>query len=277
MGIKTYRPYTSGMRTWQSLDYSDLTKGVSPEKSLTAGHLRRAGRDSRGRISVWHKGGGHKRLYRTIDFKRDKIGIPGKVATLEYDPNRSANIALINYVDGEKRYILAPKGLVVGQSVLSGPAAPIEAGNALPLEHIPLGFTVHNIELTLGKGGQMARSAGTHASIAAKEGDYVTLKLPSGEMRMVFKKCYATIGAVGNEDHMNVKLGKAGRKRWLGIRPTVRGMVMNPVDHPHGGGEGKNKGIHPVTPWGQPTKGYKTRSKHKPSSRFIVSRGKKKK
>jgi large subunit ribosomal protein L2 len=264
------------MRTWQSLTYSDLTKHAKPEKSLTAGHLRRAGRDSRGRISVWHKGGGHKRLYRTIDFKRDKIGIPGKVATLEYDPNRSANIALINYADGEKRYIIAPKGLVVGATILSGPGAPIEVGNALPLEHIPLGFTVHNIELTLGKGGQMARSAGAHASLAAKEGDYVTLKLPSGEMRMVFKKCYATIGAVGNEDHMNVKLGKAGRKRWLGIRPTVRGMVMNPVDHPHGGGEGKNKGIHPVTPWGQPTKGFKTRSKHKPSSRFIVSRGKKK-
>jgi large subunit ribosomal protein L2 len=264
------------MRTWQSLDYSDLTKGATPEKSLTKGRPEKAGRDSRGRISVWHKGGGHKRLYRTIDFRRNKIGIPGKVATLEYDPNRSANIALVNYVDGEKRYILAPKGLVVGSTVLSGPEAPIEVGNALPLENIPLGFTVHNIELTLGKGGQMARSAGTHALIAAKEGDYVTLKLPSGEMRMVFKKCYATIGAVGNEDHMNVKLGKAGRKRWMGIRPTVRGMVMNPIDHPHGGGEGKNKGIHPVTPWGQPTKGYKTRSKHKPSSRFIVSRGKKK-
>jgi large subunit ribosomal protein L2 len=266
------------MRTWQSLDYSDLTsKRSMPEKSLTTGHHRRAGRDSRGRISVWHKGGGHKRRYRAIDFKRDKIGIPGKVVALEYDPNRSANIALINYVDGEKRYIIAPKGLAVGATVVSGPEAPIEAGNALPLENIPLGFTVHNIELTLGKGGQMARSAGAHASVAAKEGDYVTLKLPSGEMRMVFKKCYATIGSVGNEDHMNVQLGKAGRKRWLGIRPTVRGMVMNPIDHPHGGGEGKNKGIHPVTPWGQPTKGYKTRSKHKPSSRFIVSRGKKKK
>ncbi|MDR1444185.1 MAG: 50S ribosomal protein L2 [Treponema sp.] len=275
MGIKTYRPYTSGMRTWQSLDYSDLTRR-KPEKSLTTGRPEKAGRDSRGRISVWHKGGGHKRRYRTIDFKRDKIGIPGKVATLEYDPNRSSNIALINYVDGEKRYIIAPKGLVTGSTIVSGPTAPIETGNALPLENIPLGFTVHNIELTLGKGGQMARSAGTHALIAAKEGDYVTLKLPSGEMRMVFKKCYATIGTVGNEDHMNVHLGKAGRKRWLGIRPTVRGMVMNPIDHPHGGGEGKNKGIHPVTPWGKPTKGYKTRSKHKPSSRFIVSRGKKK-
>ncbi|MDR2434327.1 MAG: 50S ribosomal protein L2 [Treponema sp.] len=276
MGIKTYKPITAGMRQWTSLDYSELTKGVKPEKSLVSGRPEKAGRDSHGRISVWHKGGGHKRRYRIIDFKRDKIGVPGKVAAIEYDPNRSANIALVNYVDGEKRYIIAPKGLKVGAAVMSGPNAPIEAGNALPLENIPLGFTVHNIELTLGKGGQMVRSAGGGALIAAKEGDYVTIKLPSGEMRMVFKKCRATIGTVGNEDHMNVTLGKAGRKRWLGIRPTVRGMVMNPVDHPHGGGEGKSKGIHPVTPWGQPTKGFKTRSKHKPSSRFIVSRGKKK-
>jgi large subunit ribosomal protein L2 len=276
MGIKTYKPITAGMRQWTSLDKSELTKGVSPEKSLTKGRAEKAGRDSKGRISVWHKGGGHKRRYRTIDFKRDKIGIPGKVASIEYDPNRSANIALIKYADGDKRYIIAPRGLAVNAAVVSGPNAPIEAGNALPLENIPLGFTVHNIELTLGKGGQMARSAGSGALIAAKEGDYVTLKLPSGEMRMIFKKCYATIGTVGNEDHMNVSLGKAGRKRWLGVRPTVRGMAMNPVDHPHGGGEGKNKGIHPVSPWGQPTKGFKTRSKHKPSSRFIVSRGKKK-
>ncbi|MHB9293208.1 putative large subunit ribosomal protein L2 [Hollandina sp. SP2] len=276
MGIKTYKPITAGMRQWISLDYSELSKHIQPEKSLTSGRAERAGRDTHGRISVWHKGGGHKRLYRTIDFKRDKIGVPGKVSTIEYDPNRSSNIALIVYADGEKRYIIAPKGLVRDAQILSGPSAPIEIGNALPLENIPLGFTVHNIELTLGKGGQMARAAGASALIVAKEGDYVTLKLPSGEMRMVFKKCYATIGTVGNEDHMNTQFGKAGRKRWLGIRPTVRGMVMNPVDHPHGGGEGKNKGIHPVSPWGQPTKGYKTRSKHKPSSRFIVSRGKKK-
>jgi large subunit ribosomal protein L2 len=276
MGIKTYRPITAGMRQWTSLDFSDLTQGNKPEKSLTSGRKKRAGRDSCGRISVRHKGGGHKRLYRSIDFKRDKIGVPGKVATIEYDPNRSANIALIKYVDGEKRYIIAPKGLGVDARILSGPGVPIETGNAMPLENIPLGFTVHNVELTLGRGGQMVRSAGSGALIAAKEGDYVTLKLPSGEMRMVFKKCYATIGVVGNEDHMNVSLGKAGRKRWLRVRPTVRGMAMNPVDHPHGGGEGKSKGIHPVTPWGQPTKGYKTRSKHKPSSRFIVSRGKKK-
>ncbi|MDR0722893.1 MAG: 50S ribosomal protein L2 [Treponema sp.] len=276
MGIKTYKPITAGMRQWISLDYSELSKHTQPEKSLTSGRAERAGRDTHGRISVWHKGGGHKRLYRAIDFKRDKIGVPGKVSTIEYDPNRSSNIALIVYADGDKRYIIAPKGLTRNAQILSGPNAPIEIGNALPLENIPLGFTVHNIELTLGKGGQMARAAGTSALIAAKEGDYVTLKLPSGEMRMVFKKCYATIGTVGNEDHMNTQFGKAGRKRWLGIRPTVRGMVMNPVDHPHGGGEGKNKGIHPVSPWGQPTKGYKTRSKHKPSSRFIVSRGKKK-
>jgi len=263
------------MRSWQSLDFSELTRGVRPEKTLTEGRKERAGRDSNGRISVRHKGGGHKRLYRIIDFKRDKIGVVGTVATIEYDPNRSANIALINYSDGEKRYIIAPEGLVEKAKVVSGPNAPIEPGNALPLENIPLGFTVHNVELNLGKGGQMVRSAGGGASVAAKEGDYVTLKLPSGEMRMVFKKCYATIGTVGNGDHMNVVIGKAGRKRWLGVRPTVRGMAMNPIDHPHGGGEGKSKGIHPVTPWGQPTKGYKTRKKHKPSSRFIVSRGKK--
>ena len=223
MGIKTYKPITPGMRTWQSVDYSDLSKDTKPEKSLTEGRKQRAGRANNGRISVRHKGGGHKRLYRIIDFKRDKIGIPGTVATIEYDPNRSANIALIKYVDGEKRYILAPKGLQVKTKVLSGPEAPIEAGNALPLENIPLGFTVHNVELSLGKGGQMVRSAGSGAVIAAKEGDYVSLRLPSGEVRMLFKKCYATVGTVGNEDHMNVRIGKAGRNRWLGIRPTVRG------------------------------------------------------
>jgi len=276
MGVKTYKPITPGMRRWTSLDFSDLTKDKKPEKSLTSGFTAKAGRDGFGRISVRHKGGGHKRRYREIDFKRDKIGVPGKVASIEYDPNRSANIALIFYKDGEKRYIIAPKGLAVGATIISGPASPIETGNALPLENIPLGFNVYNIELTRGKGGQMARSAGSGALIAAKEGDYVTVKLPSGEMRLVFKKCYATIGTVGNEDHMNTVLGKAGRKRWLGVRPTVRGMAMNPVDHPHGGGEGRSKGKHPVTPWGQPTKGYKTRKKNKPSSRFIISRGKKK-
>jgi large subunit ribosomal protein L2 len=264
------------MRTWTSLDYSDLTKGAQPERTLTKGKKKGSGRDSFGRISVRHKGGGHKRKYREIDFKRDKKDIPGIVASIEYDPNRSANIALIHYKDGEKRYIIAPRELKKGATILSGANVPIEAGNALPLENIPLGFTVYNIELNLGKGGQLVRSAGTGALIAAKEGEYVTLRLPSGEMRMVLKKCYATIGTVGNEDHMNTILGKAGRKRWKGVRPTVRGMSMNPVDHPHGGGEGRSKGIHPVTPWGQPTKGYQTRKKHKPSSRFIVSRGKKK-
>jgi large subunit ribosomal protein L2 len=275
MGIKKYKPITPGLREYQSLDYSELTQGNKPEKSLTSGKVDRAGRDRFGRISVRHHGGGHKRLYRAIDFKRDKVDIPGKVASIEYDPNRSANIALVNYADGEKRYILAPKGLKVGAQIMSGSSALVEVGNSLPLEQIPLGFTVHNVELTLGRGGQMVRSAGVGALVVAKEGDYVTLKLPSGEMRMVFKKCMATVGNVCNEDHMNVKLGKAGRRRWMGVRPTVRGMVMNPVDHPHGGGEGKSKGINPVTPWGQPTKGYKTRQKHKPSSRFIVSRKKK--
>ncbi|MDR0323492.1 MAG: 50S ribosomal protein L2 [Treponema sp.] len=276
MGIKTYKPITPGMRQWASLDFSDLTKGAKPEKNLTKGKKKGSGRDSFGRISVRHKGGGHKRRYREIDFRRDKLNVPGKVASLEYDPNRSSNIALIFYKDGEKRYIIAPKELKVGATVISGPDASIEPGNALPLENIPLGFTVYNIEMTLGKGGQLVRSAGTGALVAAKEGDYVTVKLPSGEMRMIFKKCYATIGSVGNEDHMNTIMGKAGRKRWKGVRPSVRGMAMNPVDHPHGGGEGRNKGIHPVTPWGKPTKGFKTRKKHKPSSRFIVSRGKKK-
>jgi large subunit ribosomal protein L2 len=272
MGIKKYKPITPGMRQWISLDFSDLTKGAKPEKSLTKGKDFKAGRDANGRISVRHKGGRHKRLYREIDFRRDKIGIPGKVSSIEYDPNRSSNIALIFYKDGEKRYIIAPRELKAGTTIVSGPDAPIEVGNALPLENIPLGFTVYNIELTIGKGGQLVRSAGTGALIAAKEGDYVTIKLPSGEVRMIHKKCYATIGSVGNEDHMNTVIGKAGRKRWKGIRPTVRGAAMNPVDHPHGGGEGKSKGKHPVTPWGQPTKGYKTRKKHKPSSRFIVSR-----
>jgi large subunit ribosomal protein L2 len=273
MGIKTYKPTTPSQRSRVSLDFSEIT-AASPEKSLTSGRSSKSGHDSKGRISVWHKGGGHKRRYRDIDFKRDKVGIPGTVVTIEYDPNRSANIALVNYVDGEKRYIIAPQGLEVGRKVLSGPTASIEVGNALPLESIPLGFTVHNVELNLGRGGQLVRSAGVGALVAAKEGDYVTLKLPSGEMRMVFKKCYATIGEVGNSDHMNVQLGKAGRKRWLGVRPTVRGMSMNPVDHPHGGGEGRNKGCNPVSPWGQPAKGFKTRSKHKPSSRFIVTRRK---
>ncbi len=273
MGIKKYKPITAGMRQRVGLNFSELTTD-KPEKSLTKGKTKNDGRDSKGRISVWHKGGGHKRKYRIIDFKRDKIGIPGKVASIEYDPNRTANIALIHYADGEKRYILAPRNINVGQEIVSGPEAPVIDGNALPLENIPLGFTVHNVELTLGKGGQMVRSAGSSALVAAKEGDYVTIRLPSGETRMVFKKCYATIGTVGNQDHMNTSIGKAGRNRWLGIRPSVRGVAMNPVDHPHGGGEGRNKGVNPTTPWGQPTKGFKTRKKNKPSSRFIVKRRK---
>jgi large subunit ribosomal protein L2 len=276
MGIKTFRPITPGLRHRVQVVNTEITTNQSnPEKSLTRGKKSNGGRASNGRISVRHQGGGHKQRYRDIDFKRDKLGVPGIVASIEYDPNRSSNIALIKYVDGEKRYIVSPKGLKVGQTILAGAQAPIEVGNSLPLEAIPVGITVHNVELTLGKGGQMARSAGASALIVAKEGDYVVIKLPSGELRMVFKKCSATIGAVGNEDHMNERLGKAGRTRWLGIRPTVRGTVMNPVDHPHGGGEGRGKGFkQPVSPWGQPSKGYKTRDNHKPSSRFIVKRRK---
>ena len=276
MGIKTFRPITPGLRHRVQVVNDELTTNQSnPEKSLTKGKKSNGGRASNGRISVRHQGGGHKQRYRIIDFKRDKTGVPGVVASIEYDPNRSSSIALVKYVDGEKRYIISPKGLKVGQTIVAGPTAPIEVGNSLPLENIPMGITVHNVELTLGKGGQLARSAGASALLVGKEGDYITLKLPSGELRMVFKKCSATIGAVGNEEHMNERLGKAGRTRWLGIRPTVRGTVMNPVDHPHGGGEGRGKGFkQPVSPWGQPSKGYKTRDPHKPSSRFIVKRRK---
>ncbi|MBI9101261.1 MAG: 50S ribosomal protein L2 [Spirochaetales bacterium] len=274
MGIKTYKPRTPSLRYKTGLTFEEITS-TTAEKSLTKGITKNGGRGAGGRISVRRRGGGHKRRYREIDFKRDKSGVPGTVATIEYDPNRTANIALVKYVDGEKRYILAPKGLTVGTTVQSGPDAPIELGNTLPLEAIPLGFTVHNVELQLGRGGQLVRAAGAKASVVAKEGDYVTLKMPSGEMRMVFKKCSATIGEVGNEDHMNVSIGKAGRSRWLGKRPKVRGVVMNPHDHPHGGGEGKTSGgRHPVTPWGKPTKGAKTRNKKKASSSFIVKRRK---
>jgi large subunit ribosomal protein L2 len=276
MASKTFRPITPGLGHRVQVVNTEITDNRSePEKSLTYGKKSHGGRASNGRISMRHQGGGHKQKYREIDFKRDKTGIPGIVAAIEYDPNRSANIALIQYVDGEKRYIISPKGLEVGKKILAGADAPIEPGNAMPLESIPVGIIVHNVELTLGKGGQMARTAGAKALIAAKEGDYVVIKLPSGELRMVFKKCMATIGSVGNDEHMNERLGKAGRSRWLGIRPTVRGTVMNPVDHPHGGGEGRGKGYkQPVSPWGQPAKGYKTRDGHKPSSRFIVKRRK---
>lgn len=275
MALKEYKPMTPGLRGRIDVLKTEVTT-QKPEKSLTTGKKSTGGRDTFGRTTVWGKGGGHKRKYRKIDFKRNKHGIPGTVRTIEYDPNRSANIALIFYADGEKRYILAPKGLKVGQNIMSGEKASLDVANALPLEAIPVGFTVHNVELTLGKGGQMVRSAGAKALVAAKEGDYVTIRLPSGETRLVHKKCYATIGEVGNEDHMNESLGKAGRSRWRGIRPKVRGMAMNPIDHPLGGGEGVGKGRNPVTPWGQPCKGYKTRKKKKPSSNFIVSRRKKK-
>ena len=274
MGIKSYKPRTPSLRFTTTLTFEEITE-KSSEKSLTKGMSFKAGRGAGGRISVRRRGGQNKRKYREIDFKRDKVGVPGLVSTIEYDPNRSANIALINYVDGEKRYILAPKGLKVGTQIMNGPDSPIEVGNNLPLENIPLGFQIHNVELQLGRGGQLVRAAGTNASLVAKEGDYVTLKMPSGEMRMVFKKCSATIGVVGNEDHMNVSIGKAGRSRWLGRRPKVRGVVMNPVDHPHGGGEGKTSGgRHPVTPWGKPTKGAKTRNKKKSSGKFIVKKRK---
>jgi large subunit ribosomal protein L2 len=274
MAIRKYRPLTPGLRFKTSLTFEEITKR-SPEKALVKGKPKKAGRGAGGRISVRRKGGGHKRKYRRIDFRRDKVGVPGRVAAIEYDPNRSAFLALVVYKDGEKRYILAPEGLAVGRTIVSGPEANFDVGNALPLEKIPLGIPIHNIELNLGRGGQMVRSAGTSASIVAKEGDYVTVRLPSGEMRLVNRKCYATVGELGNKDHMNVSLGKAGRSRWLGKRPKVRGTAMNPVDHPHGGGEGKTKGgRHPVSPWGQPTKGYKTRKKRNTTSRFIVKRRK---
>jgi large subunit ribosomal protein L2 len=273
MAIKTYKPHTPGLRQRASLTFEEITRRKKSEKSLTKGMAFKAGRGGTGRISVRRKGGRHKRLYRAVDFRRDKFGVPGKIASIEYDPNRSANLALVSYADGEKRYILAPRGLQIGQQVISGPGSPVAIGNALPLEAIPLGMEVHNVELQMGKGGQMVRSAGTSATLVAKEGDYITVRLPSGEMRMVFHRCMATLGVVGNEDHMNVSLGKAGRSRWLGRRPKVRGVAMNPHDHPHGGGEGKaSGGRHPVTPWGVPTKGYKTRKKRKASDRFIVRR-----
>ena len=271
MGIKRFKPYTPSRRFMTVSDFSEITKD-EPEKSLTVGFVRGTGRNNQGRITCRHKGGGHKRRYRIIDFKRDKIGIPAKVVAIEYDPNRSARIALLVYADGEKRYILWPEGLKVGDTVVSGPDAEIKVGNALPLRNIPVGTIVHNVELKPGKGGQLARAAGTFAQVMGKVGDYAQLKLPSGELRLVHLDCMATIGRVGNLDHENIVLGKAGRSRWLGIRPTVRGTAMNPVDHPHGGGEGRTFGKHPVTPWGQPTKGYKTRRSKKYSDKFIIKR-----
>ena len=271
MGIKTYRPYTETRRFQTGLTFEEITSS-KPHKPLLEPKSRISGRNNHGELTIWHRGGGHKRHYRIVDFKRDKMGIPARVATIEYDPNRSAFIALLHYADGEKRYILAPSGLKVGDKVVSGPEADIVTGNALPLKNIPSGTLIHNIELRPGKGGQMVRSAGGAAQLLAKEGEYAQIRLPSGEVRKVHMDCVATIGQVGNLDHENISIGKAGRKRWMGIRPTVRGVAMNPVDHPLGGGEGKTSGgRHPVTPWGQPTRGYKTRN-NKLTDRFIVKR-----
>ncbi|MCD7868383.1 MAG: 50S ribosomal protein L2 [Clostridiales bacterium] len=273
MGIKTYNPYTPSRRHMSGSDFSEITK-KKPEKSLTVSLKKNAGRNNQGKITVRHRGGGNRRKYRIIDFKRKKDSIPATVQAIEYDPNRTANIALICYADGEKAYILAPEGLKVGQKIMNGPEAEVRLGNCLPLEQIPVGTMIHNIELHPGKGGQMVRSAGNGAQLMAKEGKYATLRLPSGEMRMVPIQCRATVGVVGNGDHNLINLGKAGRKRNMGIRPTVRGAVMNPNDHPHGGGEGKN-GIGrpgPSTPWGKPALGLKTRKKNKQSNKYIVRR-----
>lgn len=270
MGIKKFKPTSAGRRFMTAADFSEVTRST-PEKSLVQSMHKKGGRNNRGRITVRHQGGGHKRRYRLIDFRRDKQDVPGKVAEIEYDPNRSARIALIHYVDGEKRYILHPVGLKVGDEVVTSNSADIMPGNCMELLSIPLGTLVHNIELQKGRGGQLCRSAGTYAQVMAKEGNYVLLRLPSGELRNVWGLNRATIGQVGNTTHEQVVGGKAGRSRWLGKRPTVRGTAMNPVDHPHGGGEGRSKGRHPVTPWGKPTKGYRTRPK-KNSDKFIVKR-----
>jgi large subunit ribosomal protein L2 len=273
MPLKKYRPTSAGRRFMTSLTFEEITKD-SPEKGLTEPLRRTGGRTNRGRISAWFRGGGHKRRYRMVDFRRDKRDVPAKVAAIEYDPNRSARLALLHYADGDKRYILWPDGLAVGATVVAGEAADILPGNCLPLKMIPAGTMIHNIELRAGKGGQMVRSAGGAAQLVAKEGDYAQVKLPSGEVRMVAIDCQATVGQIGNIDHKNVSGGKAGRTRWLGRKPHNRGVSMNPVDHPHGGGEGKTSGgRHPVTPWGKPTKGYKTR-KNKRTQPFIVKRRK---
>jgi large subunit ribosomal protein L2 len=273
MAVKKVKPTSPGRRAQSYTSFDEITS-TTPEKSLLRAIKKTGGRNVHGRITCRHRGGGHKRHYRVIDFKRDKIEIPAKVATIEYDPNRSSRIALLHYADGEKRYILAPVNLKVGDTVVSGPEADIKPGNTLPLINIPLGTHIHNIELHLGKGGQIVRSAGTYAQLMAKEGRYALIKLPSGEVRMVISKCKATIGQIGNVMHENISLGKAGRKRWLGRRPKVRGVAMNPVDHPMGGGEGRSSGgRHPCSPWGVPSKGFKTRSKRK-SSRLIVKKRK---
>jgi len=273
MAIKSTKPTSPGRRFQKYSTFEEITRS-KPEKSLVKSLKKTGGRNSSGRMTSRHRGGGHKRLYRMIDFKRDKDGIPAHVATIEYDPNRSANIALLHYADGEKRYILASLGMQVGDKVMSGPGAEVKTGNAIPLSDIPLGTQIHNVELNIGHGGQIARSAGNSAQLMAKEGSYAQVKLSSGEVRLIPLKCRATIGQVGNIAHMGISLGKAGRNRWKGKRPHVRGVAMNPVDHPHGGGEGKSSGgRHPVTPWGVPTKGYKTRVK-KASDKLIIKRRK---
>jgi large subunit ribosomal protein L2 len=270
MPIKTFKPYTPSRRFLTMLDKSEITK-QTPEKSLVESQKRTGGRNSHGEITAWHRGGGHAQKYRQVDFRREKTGIPAKVAAIEYDPNRSARIALLHYADGEKRYILQPVGLEVGMTVLNGPTAEILPGNALTIQHIPPGTMIHNLELQPGKGGQVVRSAGGAAQLMSKEGDFALVKLPSGEVRKFSINCMATVGQLGNLDHENVTYGKAGRTRWHGRRPTNRGVAMNPVDHPHGGGEGRVKGNHPQTPWGFPTLGAKTRKK-RPSDRMIVER-----
>jgi large subunit ribosomal protein L2 len=271
MAIKKFKPTSPGRRHMTTAAFDEITK-TTPERSLVVALKRSTGRNNAGRITSRHMGGGHKRRYRLIDFRRDKKEIPAKVVSVEYDPNRSSRIALLCYTDGEKRYIIAPHGLSVGDVIIASESADIKPGNAMPIRTIPQGTWVHNVELKVGKGGQLARSAGTYAMIAAKDGKYAQLRLPSGEVRLVLQDCCATIGQVGNLDHENIKIGKAGRNRWLGIRPQSRGVAMNPVDHPHGGGEGKSSGgRNPVTPWGIPTKGYKTRG-NKRTDRFIVRR-----
>ena len=273
MAIKSFKPYSAGRRFMTVSAFTEITAS-KPEKSLLAKVTSKGGRNNTGKMTVRHQGGGHKRQYRIIDFKRTKDNIPARVATIEYDPNRSARIALLNYADGEKRYIIAPHGLKVGDVVYSGPESDIKPGNALPLANIPLGTQVHNIEMKIGKGGQIVRSAGTSAQLMAKEGNYALLRLPSSELRRVRVECRATVGVVSNIDHENITIGKAGRQRWLGIRPGNRGVTMNPCDHPHGGGEGKSPvgRKHPVTPWGKPAHGVKTRDKKKASSKLIVKR-----
>ena len=271
MGTKKFKPTTPSRRFMSGSDFAEVTAD-SPEKSLVKSRSRSGGRNNRGRITMRRRGGGHKRRYRVVDFKRNKADVPGTVASVEYDPNRSARIALILFADGEKRYILWPNNLEVGATVITSDSADIQPGNCMHLHAIPLGTWVHNVEMQIGRGGQMCRSAGSYAQVMAKEGAHVLLRLPSGELRQVNRNCFATIGQVGNLEHENQKIGKAGRSRWLGRRPKVRGTAMNPVDHPHGAGEGRAKGRHPVTPWGKPTKGFKTRAKKKPSNKFIVKR-----